>query len=177
MPANMHTRTDTSDLCQRSNEVRQERARIRRALGNGSLKVTDVLREKPDALREATVSEVLLMGQWFSRGKLAELNARAVEHGVNLMVRVADVPEATVLWLECRLPKKGRPKERDRPKQAGEFADLVESLQRVPTGRAELALRVRKVAGSEDDPVLLTEALDDLARCAVAWRQSLGRAA
>lgn len=86
-------------LNQRSNEVRQARASIRRALAAGEVTIADVMRNPPEELGDRALFEILLMARNVGRRRLRDLNGRAVADGINLALTLEDADEATREWI------------------------------------------------------------------------------
>ena len=87
-----------AELNERSNQVTQARAAVRRALGAGRLSITDVMREQPPELGDRTLFEILLMARHIGRRRLRALNGQAVADDMNLAKTLADADEATREW-------------------------------------------------------------------------------
>jgi hypothetical protein len=88
------------ELGARSARLRQQRAQIRRGLADGSLNVVDVLAERPEAIADLNVYEVLRMVRRVGRSTLADMGRRAIADGVNLMVLVRSASTRTVGWID-----------------------------------------------------------------------------
>ena len=86
-------------LARRSLQVRQATSRLRHALATGELTIADVMRDRPAALCEHTLFEIVLMARGIGRTRLRELNSRAIDDAVNLAVTLRDADQYTRRWV------------------------------------------------------------------------------
>jgi hypothetical protein len=91
--------TQATALAQRSTQVRRANNRVRQALADGRLTITDVMGEPPVELADRTLFEILLLTRGVGRKRLYKLNMRAIEDGVNLALTLARADECTRRWV------------------------------------------------------------------------------
>jgi hypothetical protein len=72
---------------------------VRAALRRGEISIAMVMRERPDALADRTLFEILLMAHQIGRARLRAINARAVGEHINLAVMLKDADERTRDWV------------------------------------------------------------------------------
>jgi hypothetical protein len=88
-----------SALAKRSTQARRANNRVRQALADGRLTITDVMSEPPVELADRTLFEILLLTRGVGRKRLYKLNVRAIEDGVNLALTLARADECTRRWV------------------------------------------------------------------------------
>lgn len=86
-------------LAERSTRVRQANKRVRDALADGQLTIADVMRNQTPELADRALFEILLLARGVARKRLHELNARAIDEGVNLAVTLARADDSTRRWV------------------------------------------------------------------------------
>jgi hypothetical protein len=64
------------EALQKANEIRSQRAQLKRQLKSGELEIVDVLREPPEFLRTAKVIDLLLVVPKFGRVKATRVLTR-----------------------------------------------------------------------------------------------------
>jgi hypothetical protein len=88
----------TPDGGRRGNAVARKRARIRRGLRTGELRLADVLADPPPELEDVLLVDLVRWSRGVGRSKLERIGRRAVQDGVNLAMTVGRVAPSSRVW-------------------------------------------------------------------------------
>jgi hypothetical protein len=98
----------TSEDAERARATYAQRRPVRAALRRGDITIAMVMRERPDALADHTLFEILLMAHQIGRARLRAINRRAVNEQINLAVTLKDANERTRDWVTYNALPRGR---------------------------------------------------------------------